>query len=999
MKAKLCIIAAIFLVVAGMAGCGIFSREKPVVIVSSANASARERLAAREIRRYVYQRSGRLLEIVTDELEIPKKSNLIVVASKDREIMRNYAKEAGINSLLDILLAEHYLLKTITREKQRILLVSGDEAGTLFAAYRFAEHLGVRFFLHGDVIPDGKIKFELTDINQDAKPLFELRGIQPFHDFPEGPDLWNADDYKAVFSQLPKLGMNFFGLHCYPEGGVGPEPSVWIGLAEDYNDDGTVNFSYPSRWFNTLLGSWGYAPEKTGDFVFGGGRLFEYDGFGSDVMREYSPWPETPEEYNALFNTAGDLLEDSFDYARMLGIKTCLGTETPLTVPKLLRDRLREKGKNPDDISVVRELYEGMFGRIKKTYDLDYYWFWTPEDWIWGGNTEEDINATKNDLLAAVEAAENVDAPFTLATCGWVLGPQSDRSLFDTMLPREMPLSSINRFLGVSPVDKAFERIYSRPKWAIPWMEDDPNMISPQLWAGRMRADAVGALSYECTGLIGIHWRTRILGPNVSALANAAWDQGTFIEKPLSAGPAGENVEEFTSRYNADGKPIAGTEDDTLYQTVRHELYGYRLEVPDGNYAVTLKFCETLHEKKGLRVFGVKLQDTTVLNDLDIFEQAGKLTALDLTFEDIAVTDGILNIDFVRKFDYPTLAAIDIAGNDFSLKINCGGPVYNDYAADWDKAQPRDLAVDDFYADWALAQFGPETSAGISKLFADLDGRMPRPSAWIAGPGSLYPDERSWEYVSAEYDFTSEMEQFRSQVTGAGNLERFDYWLNNFRYMKAMAQFNCALGVFNTAMETVGEKSGPDEKADFVNNARNTALPAYKDMVSAAGEAYGYLLSTVSTYGEIGNVINLDTHSFPRLLDETGAKLSEALGVDLPDEAVPSKEYAGSPKLIVPTVRTSVMENEPLRLKVIVLDNAQPSQAELYWRPMGMGEFTAVPLTHVNRGVYSVELPAGAGAGNDFEYYVKTVTAAGGELYFPATAPELNQTVVVLPGS
>jgi hypothetical protein len=999
MKTKLSIIAAAVLIAAVMAGCGIFSRVKPVVIVTSPNASTRENLAAREIRRYVYQRSGRLLEIVTDELKIRKNSDLIVVASKDRDIMRKFAKEAGINSLLDILTAEHYLLKTITREKQRILLVSGDEAGTLFAAYRFAENLGVRFYLHGDVIPDSKIEFELTDLNQDAKPLFAIRGIQPFHDFPEGPDLWNADDYKAVFSQLPKLGMNFFGLHCYPEGGVGPEPSVWIGLEDDYNGDGTVNFAYPSRWFNTLLGSWGYAPEKTGEFVFGGGQLFDYDGYGSDVMREYSPWPETPEEYNELFNAAGDLLSESFDYARMLGIKTCLGTETPLTVPKLLRDRLREKGKNPDDISVVRELYEGMFGRIKKTYDLDYYWFWTPEDWIWGGNTVEDINATKNDLLAAVEAAENVDAPFTLATCGWVLGPQSDRSLFDTMLPREMPMSSINRFLGVSPVDKAFEKIYSRPKWAIPWMEDDPNMITPQLWAGRMRADAVGALSYECTGLIGIHWRTRILGPNVSALANAAWNQHTFAEKPLTAGPVGENVKEFTSRYNADGKPIAGTEDDTLYQTVRHELYGYRLEVPDGNYTVTLKFCETLHEKTELRVFDVKLQDSTVLNDLDIFARAGKLKALDIAFEDIAVTGGLLNIDFVRKLDYPTLAAIDISGDDFTLRINCGGPEYNDYIADWELAQPRDLAVDDFYTDWAGAQFGPESSAGISKLFADLDGRMPRHSAWIEGPGSLYPDDRDWKDVRTEYDFADAMGQFRPQVTGAGNLERFDYWLNNFKYMRAMAQFNCALGVFNAAMEKVEAETGPDKKADIKKYARTEALPAYKDMVKYAGEAYGYLLSTVSTYGEIGNVINLDTHSFPRLLDETGAKLSEALGEDLPSDAVPPKEYTGSPKLIVPTVRTSIMENEPLKLKVIVLDNTQPQQSELYWRPMGAGEFTAVPLTHVNRGVYSVELPAGSGAGSDLEYYVLTVTAEGGELYFPATAPEMNQTVVVLPGS
>ena len=56
------------------------------------------------------------------------------------------------------------------------------------------------------------------NLDETGKPLFDLRGIQPFHDFPEGPDWWNRDDYKAILGQLPKLGMNFFGLHTYPEG-------------------------------------------------------------------------------------------------------------------------------------------------------------------------------------------------------------------------------------------------------------------------------------------------------------------------------------------------------------------------------------------------------------------------------------------------------------------------------------------------------------------------------------------------------------------------------------------------------------------------------------------------------------------------------------------------------------------------------------------------------------------------------------------------------------
>lgn len=89
--------------------------------------------------------------------------------------------------------------------------------------------LGVRFYLHGDVVPDGKIPLRLPNLDETHAPLFETRGIQPFHDFPEGPDWWNRDDWLAYVSQLAKLRMDFLGLHCYPEGNNWPEALVWIG--------------------------------------------------------------------------------------------------------------------------------------------------------------------------------------------------------------------------------------------------------------------------------------------------------------------------------------------------------------------------------------------------------------------------------------------------------------------------------------------------------------------------------------------------------------------------------------------------------------------------------------------------------------------------------------------------------------------------------------------------------------------------------------------------
>jgi hypothetical protein len=35
----------------------------------------------------------------------------------------------------------------------------------------------------------------------------------------------------------------------------------------------------------------------------------------------------------------------------------------------------------PSDSSNSTEYYLGIFGRIMETYDIDFYWMWTPEDW------------------------------------------------------------------------------------------------------------------------------------------------------------------------------------------------------------------------------------------------------------------------------------------------------------------------------------------------------------------------------------------------------------------------------------------------------------------------------------------------------------------------------------------------------------------------------------------------------------------------------------------
>ncbi|HVV70118.1 MAG TPA: hypothetical protein VHI52_01185, partial [Verrucomicrobiae bacterium] len=482
--------------------------QAPVVVYDPA-AKGTGMLAAKELRRYLYLRTGELPKMAAGD-RLP--ANGILVAT-----IGELAKYPGLYRLKGIdrgLTGDAYQL--ISAGGKRLLIIGGNEIGALYGAYTFLESTGIGFELDEDIIPDDKIStVRLDGFNRVYRPAFALRGIQPFHDFPEGPDWWNEDDYKAIITQLPKLRMNFIGFHTYPwapvfRGWYKPEPLVWIGTRDQVDTvSGHVHAGYPVMHANTNDSTWDYYGEPTSEFHFGANQLFESDHYGADYMKGISAWPHRPEENIAIFDSVGELLGRSFSLARELGVRTCVGTETPLTMPGPLQQALRARGVDFGTDSARRRVYEGVFSRIKATHPLDYYWLWTPEDWTWEGERAGEADAVKADILDAAAAAKEMGAPFTLATCGWVLGPARNRAEFDEVLPKKMPFGVINRQQGYARVEPAFAKIGGRPKWEISWMEDDPALVCPQLWAGRVRKDAQDAYRYGCTGLMGIHWRTR----------------------------------------------------------------------------------------------------------------------------------------------------------------------------------------------------------------------------------------------------------------------------------------------------------------------------------------------------------------------------------------------------------------------------------------------------------------------------------------------------------
>ena len=115
----------------------------------------------------------------------------IVTASRDHPVHAAFrAWDASFGVALDAMQHRdsHLLhsLRTHGGGGTVVVCVGATPRATLYAAYSLAEHLGARFYLHGDVLPPPTQRLALPPpgFSQPWTPRFSVRGLQPFHDFP-----------------------------------------------------------------------------------------------------------------------------------------------------------------------------------------------------------------------------------------------------------------------------------------------------------------------------------------------------------------------------------------------------------------------------------------------------------------------------------------------------------------------------------------------------------------------------------------------------------------------------------------------------------------------------------------------------------------------------------------------------------------------------------------------------------------------------------------------
>ena len=113
-----------------------------------------------------------------------------------------------------------------------------------------------------------------------------------------------------------------------------------------------------------------------------------------------------------------------------------------------------------------------------------------------------------------------------------------------------------------------------------------------------------------------------------------------------------------------DAKPVStlrnalGSPDDPLYQTMIEGLTAYRFDVADGEYEIELRFIEPKFKDSGRRVFGVKINGQTVLENLDLAGKSGLMRAFSQKLHVSAQNKQGVRLEFSAVKDKPVLSGV-----------------------------------------------------------------------------------------------------------------------------------------------------------------------------------------------------------------------------------------------------------------------------------------------------------------------------------------------------
>lgn len=524
-----------------------------VAIVKPAQSDGLVDLAATELQRYAYLRTGSLPKIGPEPVA-DRPAILLRTGPSDR------LPPGGPDP------SQNHAIYIESESPLRIVVHGASAVSTLWAAYSLIESWGFGFYLGGDTVPPRDPKFKARAFEASYEPVLAIRGSLPWLNFLNSPTTWNPQDYKTFFERMARQKANLVMFHVYDH-----EPFCAYAIEEKKAKMGgpLMTTISPHRW-------WSPHAMSTKDFLFGTDLFFDRGEWGCEVGID-DGWAHFP---GRAVRAQQRMFAEALRFAKRRGLRVALGFEAT---------------GNSDD-AAVRAEFERRLRHVLKTYPIDYFCLWQSEGRGAGGQptgtsvTREVAEAfaylgEKHDLSEAARITEFVNfthrllaetAPeVRLIVSGWG-GDEWMRFTdllpgLDKLVPDDVIFSALDNIdPRLSPhVSRLYAQVKpSRECWPIPWFESDggytrQDQTGPQTNVTAFEPLLNDLVGKRCEGALGIHWRTRNVEDVVAYLLRFSWNRDLTPEQFFRAyarhhyGPEAEEemtrvhlrLEEFGPQY------------------------------------------------------------------------------------------------------------------------------------------------------------------------------------------------------------------------------------------------------------------------------------------------------------------------------------------------------------------------------------------------------------------------------------------------------------------
>jgi hypothetical protein len=459
---------------------GLAPHDGPPRWIAGPDDSFTVRLAVREVRRYLYATGGPWVRLLRSMPPEPSSGPGIFLARLGDSRLETLMGRAATEEWRRTAIPSGSFLRSIDRPDARILVIAAaDDAGLLRGAYRFAELRGVRFSPAEDIIPDAPAPAGLPSVDEARRPCFAVRGLFPYHSGNAmGPEYWDRDDHLKFFGQCAKMGLDTVAMLLHHRG------------------DGSIEATWTPEWEE---------PYRIADAPFGMDLAFA----APHHRRRLHEAMPSPDQKRALSDRQTAELAEVFSFGRAVGVEAVMGGFLDSGVDHWTRALrfLAEHGFAPRAI-----------------------WQHTYENWLYSDPDAELVRRAVQGFRDFLAARDALGLKTPAVVSGWTVGPRRDPLLFHRELPTEVVIAPQIRDIGRAPVDPNYALMGDRPRWVVPWLEDDFNMIAPQLWVRRTLENLRTGRTMGATGCLATHWRVRAIEPTAMAFSQAGWNPDLTTE-------------------------------------------------------------------------------------------------------------------------------------------------------------------------------------------------------------------------------------------------------------------------------------------------------------------------------------------------------------------------------------------------------------------------------------------------------------------------------------